>query len=519
MKPIILEVVNPLIAISPEQELWAHWFEQNTSLNELLPSSFRASTGLKAPAFSSEISFPEVYADALIDDLDSLIPEEKEHALVKKSLVDLKTGKARAVVTGQQPAFAGGPMYSLFKIATTVALAGKYTQQGQPTVPVFWMGDDDDDWREMLDPVYWDQNSDQLISSHLKVEKHSQRQPMIGTVAVAELDGSFWPDHPQKSRLGNTLQSIWKECSKEGRTLSDFTERILREVFKGSGLVILRGNDPRLHSAGKSFYAEAFRQMPEISRRVLQQGEALESYGLSQLSTNSIERPLYTVENGFRRPLNQETLPENTAHLRCGVLLRALLQDWLLRPSAVVVGPGELAYLAQILPAYECLGLQRSPLVPRMFGWVAGFDLSVEDIRRFTSEKPLPDKKIQSLAEVAGSAGEEKLVAILRKELALDEDRAVQLAAGRTRRWVKGVKALMKSESQKQYLLNRPDKPRWAFPEGKRQERKLAWIPLVSCVGESLVYTIQELASLHLSSGAQGKWHDYLIRISDYESN
>ncbi len=59
------------------------------------------------------------------------------------------------VVTGQQPGLLGGPLLTVYKIATAIKLARRRTETGFPTVPVFWSGDDDDDLAEALAPVGW----------------------------------------------------------------------------------------------------------------------------------------------------------------------------------------------------------------------------------------------------------------------------------------------------------------------------------------------------------------------------
>ena len=58
--------------------------------------------------------------------------------------------ESRVVITGQQPGPWGGPAYTLYKVATAIAVAerlGKST--GHPTVPVYWMGSDDVDHDEV----------------------------------------------------------------------------------------------------------------------------------------------------------------------------------------------------------------------------------------------------------------------------------------------------------------------------------------------------------------------------------
>ena len=56
----------------------------------------------------------------------------------------LRDPNAVAVVTGQQPALFGGPLYNLYKAVTAVRLAQALEEQtGRPHVPVFWIANDD----------------------------------------------------------------------------------------------------------------------------------------------------------------------------------------------------------------------------------------------------------------------------------------------------------------------------------------------------------------------------------------
>ncbi|MFH1755742.1 MAG: bacillithiol biosynthesis BshC, partial [Candidatus Latescibacterota bacterium] len=49
-----------------------------------------------------------------------------------------------------------------------------------------------------------------------------------------------------------------------------------------------------------------------------------------------------------------------------GVILRTLIQDDVFSPIAVVLGPGEVAYRAQISDVYQALAIPRPSVVPRM---------------------------------------------------------------------------------------------------------------------------------------------------------
>ena len=521
MKPdaITIESGSLLMTLNPDQKLWTRWLGAESTTDSSLPPSFLAASGLNQNDLPplQEVHFPLAFAHQLTEDLDLLIDDSTERDLIAQSISSLASGKARAVVTGQQPGFAGGPLYSLFKIATAVALARLHTSEGQPAVPVFWMGDDDDDWQELLDSVFLDQNTGELKGSDLTPKPGQYRHDTIGSLPFSPLEDStsqFIEKLQPTNELSRQLKAVYLKAKVENSTLADLTEKTLRCVFQGTGLVILRGNDSRLHSHCEDFYNKAVERLPELVEKTrVQSSHAANLFGIAPLSDNSLKRPLYLSQGKVRQPWDGQSKPEDSSSWRCGVLLRSMLQDWLLQPAAGVVGPGELSYLCQLVPAYECMGLARSPLVPRVFGWILPEDLPRSILEKFLHDQPLDHARSLELAQTAGAAGEEKLVQMLTQELGLDSGRARELAAGRTRRWVKGVQALLKNESRKQVELNRPSRPPWVFPQGKRQERKLSWIPLVATWGQPMIDAVFEACEKHLQDGSQGRWNDYLIRV------
>ena len=73
---------------------------------------------------------------------------------VLDGLRGLGDGSVRAVITGQQPGVAGGPLMTLHKVAAACALARTLERaQGVRCVPLFWMGADDDDFTEIREMV------------------------------------------------------------------------------------------------------------------------------------------------------------------------------------------------------------------------------------------------------------------------------------------------------------------------------------------------------------------------------
>src|SRR5271167_5127261 len=61
---------------------------------------------------------------------------------------------AFAVVTGQQVGLFGGPLMSLFKVASVLALAKQVQDSGVDCVPVFWLATEDHDLDEVNQALF-----------------------------------------------------------------------------------------------------------------------------------------------------------------------------------------------------------------------------------------------------------------------------------------------------------------------------------------------------------------------------
>ncbi|MDQ6718757.1 MAG: bacillithiol biosynthesis BshC, partial [Gemmatimonadota bacterium] len=83
------------------------------------------------------------------DWLDQLSPAFTATGEAARRLAGSGSGKGIVVTTGQQPGLFGGPLYTLSKALTALALANEIERlTGIPTAPVFWAATDDTDFRE-----------------------------------------------------------------------------------------------------------------------------------------------------------------------------------------------------------------------------------------------------------------------------------------------------------------------------------------------------------------------------------
>ncbi|MGH7350998.1 MAG: bacillithiol biosynthesis protein BshC, partial [Candidatus Methylomirabilales bacterium] len=85
------------------------------------------------------------------DELATILTDQNrawgaDNALVE-GIARLRDPQAIMVVTGQQVGLFGGPLYTLYKALTVVAVARQLESQWQiPCLPLFWMASEDTDF-------------------------------------------------------------------------------------------------------------------------------------------------------------------------------------------------------------------------------------------------------------------------------------------------------------------------------------------------------------------------------------
>ncbi len=469
-----------------------------------------------APLFRS--AWVSDWAESMAADL----PGDEDRILFHSQLGALQAGEAEVVVTGQQPGYLGGPLYTLYKVATAVALARKRTAAGHPSVPVFWSGDDDDDLVEALDPVAWDPSTGGI--QHGSAPGSNGRSRMVGRLASDPWtrEAALWLEKVSSAGLLKTdslpadLAAIWRDGVTESWAWSRLSRRALLRVFTGCGLMVVSGDDPGLHEAAGPVYDRILTNSSALSDLAAQRGRDLASSGWhAQINARSLARPLFTVEGDQRVAWVPGSTAPKSARLRPGVMLRSPVQDWLLQPAAVVAGPGELAYLRQLDPLYEKLGISRPPLVPRLFAWLLPTGFDPNRLRNFRDHRTSDPDLAERLAGEAEEKAGRILKDILTRELGVEQERASSLAKGRTRRWRKGVAAMMADELSRSRRERKPAGPAWVFPDGMRQERHLAYLCATALWGGDLVAACLDGAARHLESGSENRWREFALEVPD----
>ena len=382
----------------------------------------------------------------------------------------LRSG-AFAIVTGQQVGLLGGPLYSVLKALTVVKLAAEATAAGLNCVPVFWMATEDHDLEEVSHVTLL---GPQGALHKLVLPTEARTDAPVGTVTLDERAQAIVEG--AAGLLGETEAVAWlRECYRPGATLGDAFARLFTRLFSEFGLIFLDPADARFHAICQPVYRAAIERSSELNDSLLQRGKALETAGYhQQVKVTGSSTLLFLTSNGRRVPVQrrnvgsfvagQETLDQkqlldklvaSPQDFSANVLLRPVIQDYLLPTLAYAAGAAEVAYFAQAEVVYRKLLGRVTPILPRLSATIIEakaqsllkkYDLSFSDVFR-GPEKLQEELASRTLPEKLQAAFEDS-----QKSLSHSLE-SVKDALGRLD--VTLVEAALRGESKMRYQLQR----------------------------------------------------------------
>ncbi len=329
----------------------------------------------KSLNFSSELR--SAVAAVLEEQMEGFGPSEES----RRNLARFRSGAA-ALVTGQQVGLFTGPAFSFYKALTTVRLADWLTGRGLDCVPVFWLATEDHDLEEVNHAFLLDHDY-QLHRVADNGTPHAPNAP-VGEVALsAEIARQteqvirLLPETAWKAELAGALQETYRP----GESFSRAFGRLLARLLGRFGVLLLDPMHPRLHQVAAGLFRRAVENADELNAALLGRDKELVKAGYhTQVHVTEQSTLLFQRVEGQRTPVRrhngeflvgEETrtvaqllarLEQHAEEFSPNVLLRPVLQDYLLPTVAYVGGPSELAYFAQVSVLYQRL-LGRMPVV------------------------------------------------------------------------------------------------------------------------------------------------------------
>ena len=448
-----------------------------------------------------------------------------------ESIARLQNG-ASVVVTGQQVGLFGGTAFSLYKALTAIRMARQASEAGVDTVPVFWLATTDHDLAEINHVSI--PGPQGVLQGFASTSIGLPNAP-VGTVALgAEIEALVTS---ASELLGETeITAALRESYRPGITLGDAYGRLFARLFADWGLILLDAADAELHALAEPLYRSAIEQSEKLDEALLARGRELEKAGYhQQVKVTPSSTLLFALHDGARVPVHRKTSVEGTTEFliegervpqqellrriesaphefSANVLLRPVVQDYLLPTLAYVGGAAEVAYFAQADVVYRALLGKATPIVPRfsativepkIAGLMEKYSLGLTDLfhgperlREMLASRTLP-ADLQRALDEANTAVEKSLAAV--KDHLAKLDSTLVESANRAGSKIHYQLQRLRARAARAELVRNEILSRHAerisnalFPNKLLQEREVAGIYFLSRYGRDLLAQLYE---------------------------
>jgi bacillithiol synthase len=435
---------------------------------------------------------------------------------------------APAVVTGQQVALFGGPMFVVLKALTAVLLAEK-----AGAVPVFWLATEDHDFAEVN---FVNLPATDHLETFTVTPPHLQNAP-VGTIAFPEEIAAMLQRLEQQFGTSEILGFL-QESYRPGETFGTAFGRFYAQALSDYGIVLLDPSDPELHQIAAPVYRDALIKSSELNHDLAERELQLERDGYdAQVKVTPSHTLCFYVSQGARLPVrhapsgqdgfaigeekigHDDLIAEVEKHperFSANVLLRPVIQDYLLPTLCYTGGPSEIAYFAQVEVVYRSLLGRVTPVAPRVSATVIEprqakllqrYQMTLADafrgpekLREQVSARALPQSILTSFDGAASHL--EQAIALIEDPLKkLDPTLvdAAQNAANKMRYQLQGLRdKAARAEARKNTELQRhaDELSTLLYPNRNLQEREVGSAYFLLKYGQGLTQQLKTKLSI-----------------------
>lgn len=418
------------------------------------------------------------------------------------------------VSTGQQPGLFLGPLYTLYKLLTAVACAQRIeVATGRPALASFWIAGDDHDWDEVgtaslvdrggtvqrvvLEPESWE------VGRAVGAAQLGTRiVPLLGHFLEAAGESEFAPE----------VAGLLKTAYAPSETMTGaFREGILG-LLDGIEFALFDPTHPEAREAAIPLLSRLLANSEAVSDALQSGTMRVEDAGYAvQLRPPPDGSQVFFDDGGGRVHLIREAggfrhgregdwrsiddwlalLESEPSRFSPAAATRPMLESELLPVARTVLGPGEMAYWAQLGPLFEQLSVPFPETVsrdswmivePKVRRWLDGMDADpmeledgVEAVERRFAETNRPDEVDRGIRELETS---------LKRRLTELADTTRSVLPGLDAAFGKSEKAIRDALTELEGTIDRRvretrrtsiERARRAaallYPEGRRQER------------------------------------------------
>ena len=352
---------------------------------------------------ASEIHLPDERRERITSVLSRQNREWNSDPETLENIERLRNG-ACAVVSGQQVGLFLGPAFTIYKAITAIRLARELSKRGTNAVPVFWLASEDHDLAEM-NHVFVPHGQSGL--RRLETSSRGLEGSPVGSVALGEDVEGLLSELKDLIGESETIEFL-RDSYRPGETFAGAFAALMTRLFSRHGLILLESSDPEIHTIGAPLFQSAAREAEALTPALLARNRELESAGYhAQVNVTASSTLLFYLKNGSRTAIHRkngafnvdgehwtaeelrERIGSNPELFSANVLLRPVLQDYLLPTLTYITGPAETAYFAQAQVVYDHLLGRTTPIWPRfsatliearLANWMRKYGLHLRDV-------------------------------------------------------------------------------------------------------------------------------------------
>lgn len=378
----------PFSQIPGQSRLFAEYQRDPLSLKKYYPSAVISHTQI-ADRISEVLANHRSDRDLLCDALEEINRNFGASETTLAHIAMLREPDAVAVVTGQQAGLFSGPLYTIYKALSAIRTAECLRGRGYKAVPVFWVATEDHDFEEVSKTYVLNRDGD--LAGLGTEPKHCYENLPVGYIKLDEsiratINSLFDELTPTEftDEVRELIDSTWATEEYFG----DAFGKLLAKLTADYGLIILCPLNGKLKQLAAPLYVEAIRRSAEIVEALRRRSAELVADGYTaQVLIGEDYFPLFwqakdDTRNALKRSekgtfrtkdgSREFTLDElaeiagrEPTRFSPSVVLRSVVQDYILPTVCYFGGAAEIAYFAQSAEVYRVLERPVTPILHR----------------------------------------------------------------------------------------------------------------------------------------------------------